>query len=254
MPLGDCPLTRVGLRICLSARRAGGAHDRDRFIGAPCQWHDPRQASVNPDGGQGMESLARVSASRKTGAEPFTAAGRPAGVTVADFWGWSRSDLLDNTERGVLAEFIVATALGIPPGGVREGWAAWDLTTPDGIRVEVKSAAYLQSWAQKELSRISFGTPRTLAWDADGGGFAGAARRHAQVYVFALLAHTDKATVDPLDLDQWVFYVLPTAVLDGRTRSQHSITLKTLQGLTAAVGFGEVCQAVHEAAEPAGPS
>jgi hypothetical protein len=183
-----------------------------------------------------MESLARVSASRKTGAEPFTAAGRPAGATVADFWGWSRSDLLDNTERGVLAEFIVATALGIPAGGVREGWAAWDLTTPDGVRVEVKSAAYLQSWAQKELSRISFGTPRTLAWDADGGGFAGAARRPAQVYVFALLAHTGKATVDPLDLDQRVFYVLPTVVLDGRARSQHSITLKTLQGLTAVVG------------------
>jgi hypothetical protein len=201
-----------------------------------------------------MESLARVSASRKTGAEPFTAAGRPVGATVADFWGWSRSDLLDNTERGVLAEFIVATALGIPAGGVREGWAAWDLTTPDGVRVEVKSAAYLQSWAQKELSRISFGTPRTLAWDADGGGFAGAARRHALVYVFALLAHTDKATVDPLDLDQWVFYVLPTVVLDGRTRSQHSITLKTLQGLTAVAGFSGLRQAVQLAAESAGPS
>jgi len=201
-----------------------------------------------------MESLARVSASRKTGAEPFTAAGRPVGATVADFWGWSRSDLLDNTERGVLAEFIVATALGIPAGGVREGWAAWDLTTPDGVRVEVKSAAYLQSWAQKELSRISFGTPGTLAWDADGGGFAGAARRPAQVYVFALLAHTGKATVDPLDLDQRVFYVLPTAVLDGRARSQHSITLKTLQGLTAVVGFSGLRQAVQRAAESAGSS
>ena len=201
-----------------------------------------------------MEGLARISASRKTGAEPFTTAGRPAGPTVADFWGWSRPDLLDNTERGVLAEFIVANALGIPADGVREGWAAWDLTTPDGVRVEVKSAAYLQSWAQKELSRISFGTPRTLAWDADGGGFAGVARRHAQVYVFALPGHTDKATVNPLDLDQWVFYLLPTAVLDGRARSQHSITLKTLEGLTAALGFGELRQAVNLAAEPAGPS
>jgi len=200
-----------------------------------------------------MERLARISPSRRIGTEPFTAAGEPVGPTVADFWGWSRSDLLDNTERGVLAEFIVATALGIPVDGVREGWAAWDLTMPGGVRVEVKSAAYLQSWAQKELSRISFGTPRTLAWDADGGGFAGVARRHAQVYVFALLTHTDKATVDPLDLDQWVFYVLPTAVLDGRTRSQHSITLKTLEGLTAALGFGELRQAVNLAAEPAGP-
>lgn len=92
-----------------------------------------------------------------------------------------------------------------------------DLTAPGGIRAEVKSAPYLQSWAQKELSRITFATPRTLAWDADGRGFAGVARRHAQVDVFASLDDVHKATVDPLDLDQWLFYVMPTAVLDGRT-------------------------------------
>lgn len=72
-----------------------------------------------------------------------------------------------------------------------------------------------------------------------------------QVYVFALLAHTNKATVNPLDLHQWVFYVLPTAVLDGRTRSQHSITLRTLETLTAAIGFAELRQAVDLAADPA---
>ena len=53
----------------------------------------------------------------------------PVGPTVADFWGWSLSDLLDNTERGVLAEFILAAALGIAVDGLREGWAAWELTT-----------------------------------------------------------------------------------------------------------------------------
>jgi len=120
-----------------------------------------------------------------------------------------------------------------------------------GRHLDLPSAAYLQSWAQKEVSRISFNTPKTLAWDADGGGFANIARRHAQVYVFALLAHTNKATVNPLDLDQWVFYVLPTAILDGRTRSQQSITLRTLETLTTAVGFAELRQAVNLAADPA---
>jgi hypothetical protein len=193
-----------------------------------------------------MEGLARISVSRKTGAEPLTAAGRPTGATLIDFWGWSRSDLLDNLGRGVLAEFIVATALGIPADGTRVGWAAWDLMTSDGIRVEVKSAAYLQSWAQKQLSRISFRVPKTRAWDADVGEFAGgAAQRHAQVYVFALLAHTDKATVNPLDLDQWTFYVLPTAVLEGHIRSQNSITLARLAGLTTAIGFSELREAVE---------
>ena len=196
-----------------------------------------------------MDSLARITASRKTGAEPLTAAGRPVGPTVADFWGWSMSDLVDNTARGVLAEFIVATALGIPTDGVRESWASWDLTTPDDVRVEVKSAAYLQTWAQKDLSKITFNTPKTLAWDADGAGFAGVAQRQAQVYVFALLAHTDKATLNPLDLDQWTFYVLATTVLDERTRSQHSITLRTLEGLTTALGFGELAVGVERAAK-----
>lgn len=193
-----------------------------------------------------MENLPRVRLARKTGAEPLTASGLPTGRTLADFWGWSRSDLLDNLERGVLAEFIVATALGIPTDGVRVNWAAWDLTTPGGIRIEVKSAAYLQSWAQKQLSAISFSTPETLAWDGETGEWAGDAERHAQVYVFALLAHTDPATVNPLDLDQWAFYVLPTAVLDAR--SQQSITLKTLQGLTVAVGSAELRDAVEQAA------
>jgi hypothetical protein len=83
--------------------------------------------------------------SRKTGDEPLTAAGQPIGLTLADYWAWRLSDLLDNLERGALAEYIVATGLGVPTAGVRVPWAVWDLSTADGVRVEVKSAAYLQS-------------------------------------------------------------------------------------------------------------
>jgi hypothetical protein len=129
----------------------------------------------------------------------------------------------------------------------------WDLTTRDGVRIEVKSAAFLQSWPQKHLSKISFGTRKTLAWDPDTGEFATVPKRHAQVYVFALLARADKLTVNPLDLDQWTFYVLPTAVLDAR--GQDSITLKTLEELTTArppacraTGFGGLRGAVRLAA------
>jgi hypothetical protein len=201
-----------------------------------------------------MDGLPRIHITRKTGAEAFVAGGRPIGKTLSDFWGWSMSDLVDNTARGVLAEFIVASALSISTEGVRDAWASWDLTTPDNIRVEVKSAAYLQSWWQKGLSKISFVTPKTLAWDPDAGAFATLAQRQAQVYVFALLNHTDKDTLNPLDLDQWEFYVLPTAVLDERTRSQHSIALKTLQGLAPRkLRFDELLTAVTQAAPTPSP-
>ncbi len=39
---------------------------------------------------------------------------------------------------------------------LRAEWDAVDLTTPDGIRIEVKSAAYIQSWHQVRESTISF--------------------------------------------------------------------------------------------------
>jgi hypothetical protein len=203
-----------------------------------------------------MDGLPRIHITRKTGAEAFVAGGRPIGKTLSDFWGWSTSDLVDNTARGGLAEFIVASGLGISTEDVRDAWASWDLTTPDNVKVEVKSAAYLQSWWQKGLSKISFLTPKTLAWDPDTGTFATLAQRQAGVYVFALLKHTEKKTLNPLDLDQWEFYVLPTEVLNQRTRSQHSITLNTLQGLVAKglalqVAFDELAMAVKKAAHEA---
>ncbi len=74
--------------------------------------------------------------------------------------------------------------------------------------------------------------------------------RQADVYVFALLAHQDKQTVEPLDVSQWTFYVLPTSVLDGRLRSQLSITLPTLCKLcNRAVRYHELRAAVQDAAK-----
>jgi hypothetical protein len=36
-----------------------------------------------------------------------------ADATVLDYWRWAFSDLRDNTQRGVLAEFLVALALAV---------------------------------------------------------------------------------------------------------------------------------------------
>jgi hypothetical protein len=38
---------------------------------------------------------------------------------LIDFWRWSASDLLSNATRGILAEFIVGTAIGMPKNNVR---------------------------------------------------------------------------------------------------------------------------------------
>jgi hypothetical protein len=195
-----------------------------------------------------MADLGRIVATRKSGQEPITYRGEPIGPKLADFWGWSRSDLVENIARGVFAEFLVATALGVSVDGARDGCAAFDLVAPDGTKVEVKSSAYLQSWHQDAMSKISFSTKSSHAYDADTNTVADEKKRQADVYVFCLLAHTDKATVDPLCLDQWRFYVLPTLELDGRTRSQYSITLKSLEEMTHAIQYEGLKEAVLRAA------
>jgi len=185
-------------------------------------------------------SLDKIQASIKSGTEQLTYNSRTLKFTLLDFWRWSASDILSNATRGVLAEFIVATATNIDITKVRDEWSAFDLITPNGIKLEIKSAAYLQSWFQRSFSTISFSTKLARHWDSTTNIQAAIAQRHADVYVFCLLKHEDKTTVDPLNLDHWDFYVLATQELNNYKRSQHSITLKSLKGLTAIVGYDKL--------------
>lgn len=193
--------------------------------------------------------LKRLTVKPKQGNEQFKTDGQPLDYTLVEFWRWSVSDLVSNATRGILAEFIVAKALISPTDTVRDEWGAFDLITPAGVKVEVKSAGYIQSWSQKRYSTIQFRTPKTKAWDPNTNQMISVSKRQADVYVFAMLAHKEKATVDPMDVAQWQFYVLPTSVLNQRTRSQHSITLKSLEGLAGSpVDYGRLAAAVAKAA------
>ena len=160
---------------------------------------------------------------------------------VQEFWAWSASDLVENTARGVLAEFLVAKALDISMTKPRRGWGSYDLKTDDELKIEVKSAAYVQSWNQSKLSSIQFDIKKRQGWDPDTDIEAPVAQREADVYVFALLAHKDKPSINPLDLSQWEFWALATVELDRRERSQHSIALNSLIGLAGpSVGFNDL--------------
>jgi hypothetical protein len=195
------------------------------------------------------DPLAPVVVTRRSGVEPLHFDGQPLPINLFSFWQWSTSDLVSNVTRGRLAEFIVATGVGIDVSGVRGDWDAFDLITPASVKVEVKSAARVQSWFQAKLSDVVFRTPRTRAWDPSTGRSAAECRRHADVYVFALLDHPHKPTIDPLNLRQWSFFVVPTRVLDERKRSQHSIGLRSLQALSPPVQYSELAASVAEAAK-----
>ena len=163
-----------------------------------------------------------------TEAEPLAGAEQVLpGVTVRDFWAWALGDLRLNSTRGMLAQFLVAKALGDPR--LRDdGWGNFDVLSPEGIKVEVKSSGYLQSWTQRRLSRIVFSGLKARSWDAETR-YSAEPEFRADVYVFAVHTCQDPSLYDPLDLNAWIFYVLPASVV--RELGQKTLSLARLVAL-----------------------
>jgi hypothetical protein len=176
------------------------------------------------------------------GDEPFG----DSGFAVTDFWRWAFSDLRENILRGVLAEFLVAKAVG-DPSPLRHAWDNYDVTTMDGTRIEVKSSAYLQSWRQKAHSRITFSGLTGRAWSHETNELDAHPSLRADVYVFALHNCREPDQYDPLDLGAWEFYVLSVETLR-EAGSPKSVSLAFLDRVGAgAVDYAGLPAAVQVA-------
>ena len=176
-----------------------------------------------------MTDYPAIDVTRKLGNEAFHVGNEPIGFSLLQFWQWAASDLTGNALRGLLAEFIVVAALD-KANGVRAEWDAFDVLSLKGRKVEVKSAAHVQSWKQNGPSPIRFNIRPTQGWNAATNEYSLEAKRQADVYVFAVLAHTEQHSIDPLNLSQWVFYVLRSKKLN-ELGSQKSIALSRLRKL-----------------------
>jgi len=167
---------------------------------------------------------------RKSGEEHFYYNFKELNFSLQDFWQWAYSDIIGNTVRGVLAEYIVAKALGLTEK-VRTEWKAFDLLTDKGLKIEVKSASYIQSWHQKNYSETRFSIPKTRYWDEHTNIQAQESKRQSDIYIFCLLKHKVQETLDPLNLNQWDFYILSTSVIDKELGDSKQITLRKLISL-----------------------
>ncbi len=168
------------------------------------------------------------------GNERFSTNGKEIDMTISDFWKWAYSDLINNICRSVLAEYIVASALEITNSeseNIRLMWRPYDLQSKDGYKIEVKSAAYVQSWNAKHPDHISFRIAPARLPDETGDYKANAPlQRNSDVYVFCIYKAMS-VNESPLNLDLWEFYVLSTKILDEKKPTQKTITFPSLMRL-----------------------
>lgn len=168
---------------------------------------------------------------------------------LVQYWRWRSSNLLFNTERGVFAEFLVASSLRLTEEA-HKAWAEYDLLLPNanggrGTRIEVKSSAYLQApeFKQTKDATIQFGIAPVEVDEK--------LTRPSDVYVFCHFTprFEERDTADPLDVAQWDFYLLATKQLDRELPGQKTIRLGPLKKLAGdSVQFSKLEKRIKEVA------
>lgn len=166
-------------------------------------------------------------------------------TTVLDFWAWAYSDILSNCNRAVFAEFLVGTALGVIDSA-RIEWDASDLTYRDKP-IEVKASAYIQSWPQDKLSRITFDISKKRAWHAETNQYDSEPSRVADCYVFCLFGAKHIDAANPLDANLWEFYVVSRGKLEAAFGDQKSIGLNRLTDVSERTNYAGIRIGVDEA-------
>ena len=146
-----------------------------------------------------------------TGDEEFLFNGQPTDMTMLEFWRWHYSEIFDLQEK--IAEYIVAKALGLNEADNVGSWTLYDIDYRNK-RIEVKETSYVHAWQTDEEEKSkqrSFGI--TKAHTVYGDSSSELARQN-DIYVFCLNTGMTRAESNPLQLEHWEFYVVPTEVIN----------------------------------------
>lgn len=159
--------------------------------------------------------------------DAFTLDGSPV-FSVLDYWRFVYSQL--SNQHQVIAEYLVSKALGIDKAENVSSWTGYDLSYKSK-RVEVKSTSYIHPWNKKRVSQtrqFSIAPSSNIYWfgrlDRNGDKLA----RQNELYIFCLNTNQDISNADPLVIDYWEFYVIPTFIINERCESLRNKNQKTI--------------------------
>lgn len=172
--------------------------------------------------------------------------------SVLDFWQYAYSQLegLGDT----LAEFLVAKALCVEKAENVNYWTAYDMAYRNK-RIEVKATRYVHPW-NTHISKVrtfSIEPTNNSYWGNSKDGVNGGRKlsRQSEVYVFCLNGNMDIHNSDPLRVDDWMFYVVPTFEINNYCKdnpNQKKISLNVVKRLAkGGVAFDMLKNAVDAA-------
>lgn len=164
-----------------------------------------------------------------TGNESFILNDKDTEMNILDFWRWHFCDRFDLQDK--IAEYIVAKALGLSEADNTGTWTLFDIYYR-GKRIEVKETSYYHSWQSDEEPKSNvrnFGINKAYSVYQDSSSKY---ERQNDIYVFCLNTGMTKSESNPLNLNNWEFYIVKTSVINAECNDSKTISLSRVRKLS----------------------
>ena len=102
----------------------------------------------------------------------------------------------------------------------------------DGVKLEAKLGICTRLPTRPTFASVRFDTRAVVGRPPDQRCFDLQDKLHSDLFVFTVISHKLDEPIDPLILDHWIFFVLPTAIL-ARRHDTNTITVSSISGLGA---------------------
>lgn len=184
-----------------------------------------------------LTEIQKLSDNQKVGDECFTLKGKDTDLTMLEFWRWHFSEIFDLQSK--IAEYIVGKALGLKEAQNVGEWTLFDMEYR-GKRIEVKETSYYHAWQTDEEPKSKhriFGI--TKAYD-NYKEKNSPLRRQNDIYIFCLNTGETKEASNPLELNNWQFYVIPTKTINEECGEARTISLVKVEKLTNKLSYSEL--------------
>ena len=161
------------------------------------------------------------------GNEYFTCHGKETELNVLGFWSYAFSNIMDKEDE--IAEYLVASALGMNAPTNKLYWTLYDILYKD-TRIEVKQSSYYHPWTTERSKSLKFDiAPRDGSERTEPFCEAGLHRQN-DIYVFCIVDGGSFENSNPLNLDAWNFYVVPTSRINEKfSQTQKSTSLSVIE-------------------------
>lgn len=176
--------------------------------------------------------------------EKFTFNNKELDFEMIDLWRAKYSNIYNMQE--TIAEFIVERALGVEKSFNTDYWTLYDIPYRNK-RIEIKETSYYHPWNEggKVSQQRTFGITKANS-NYENADEENKYERQNDIYVFCLNTGETRESSNPINLNNWEFYIVPTSIINEECGNNKSISLNRVKSFATAVTYDKIKESIDK--------